>query len=174
MTYHTLKCPHCNRVLGSGSGSPSYIGNPIHQCPFCGGIYTDPFTVEWINKSPVSRLFFYAGKPLGFGFLSIILIAGFLTMVGVHILVALFTAIGLSVIIALLIFFVRLEGIKEKIKESFERTKHANYVEQLKKAGYTFYPIEGVEVGTIKDEEPENKTDGKDIKEVKDKTITLH
>ena len=56
---------------------------------------------------------------------------------------------------------------------SIERTKSAKYVELLKQAGFKIYPIQGVEIGNILDEE-DSPLKGEDIKTETDSSYTLH
>ena len=173
MTYHTLKCPHCKNIVNRATGSPSYIGNPFRKCPWCGGIYVDSFTQEWATKSPFQRTKFLIDKPLAGAFLSIIAIAGLLSMAEVHILVALIVGIVCAVLVFIGWTFARKSSIQEIIDKSIERTKSVKYVELLKQAGFKIYPIKGTEIGTINDEENSPLLD-EDIKTETDSSYTLH
>ena len=173
MTYHTLKCPHCKNIVNRATGSPSYIGNPFRECPWCGGIYVDSFTQEWATKSPFQRTKFLIDKPLAGAFLSIIAIAGLLAMAEVYILVALIVGIVGAVLIFIGGTFARKSSIQEMIDKSIERTKSVKYVELLKQAGFKIYPIKGAEIGTINDEEKSPLLD-EDIKTETDSSYTLH
>ena len=111
MTYHTLKCPHCKKIVNQATGSPSYIGNPFRECPWCGGIYTDSFTQEWITKSPFQRFKYLIDKPLAGGFLSFVATAGFLSMAEVDIIGAAFVGVAVAIIVFVSWFFVRKSNI---------------------------------------------------------------
>ena len=173
MTYHTLKCPHCKNIVNRAKGSPSYIGNPFRKCPWCGGVYVDSFTQEWATKSPFQRTKFLIDKPLSGAFLSIIAIAGLLAMAEVDILIALIVGIVGAVLIFVGWTFARKSSIQEMIDKSIERTKGAKYVELLKQAGFKIYPIQGVKIGNILDEE-DSPIKEEDIKTETDSSYTLH
>ena len=173
MTYHTLKCPHCKKIVNRATGSPSYIGNPFRKCPWCGGVYVDSFTQEWATKSPFQRIIFLIDKPLAAAFLSSIAIAGLLAMAEAHILVALIVGVVGAALIFIGLTFARKSSIQEMIDESIERTKSANYIKLLKQAGFKIYPIEGVEIGTQHDEN-ESPLQDEDIKNETDSSYTLH
>lgn len=171
MTYHTLKCPHCKNIVGRGTGSPSYIGNPFRKCPWCGGIYVDSFTREWVTKSPYKRKTFLFSKPLSWAILSAFLIAGLFSQLNV--LAGLIAGVLCAVLIFILSIFVRKCSIQEMIDESIERTKSAKYVALLKQTGFKIYPIVGAEIGTIQDGE-DSLLQGEDIKNETDSSYTLH
>lgn len=173
MTYHTLKCPHCKNVVNRVTGSPSYIGNPFRKCPWCGGVYIDSFTQEWATKSPFQRTKFLIDKPLSGALLSIIAVAGFLAMLEVDFLIALIVGNVMAILIFVGWTFARKSSIQEMIDMSIERTKSAKYVELLKQAGFKIYPIQGVEIGNILDEE-DSFLKEEDIKTETDSSFTLH
>ena len=173
MTYHTLKCPHCNNIVNRATGSPSYIGNPFRKCPWCGGIYVDSFTQEWATKSPYKRIMFLIDKPLAGGFLSIILIAGLLTMAEINIIASLIVAVICAVAICIVWTFARKSSIQEMIDQSLKRTKSAKYVQLLKKAGFKIYYIDGVEIGTDCSDNDSPLQEEK-IENEHDKSFTLH
>ena len=172
MTYHTLKCPNCKKIVNRATGSPSYIGNPFRKCPWCGGVYVDSFTQEWATKSPFQRTKFLIDKPLAGAFLSIIVIAGLFAMAKLNFLIAL----SVGIVVAGFVFagwtFVRKTFIQDMIDKSIERTKSAKYVELLKQAGFKIYPIKGVEIGSIQDEEFSPLEE--DVKAETDSSYTLH
>lgn len=174
MTYHTLKCPHCRKVINWVTGSPDYIGNPIRKCPWCGGLYIDSFTREWVTKSPYKRFMFLIEKPFAGAFLSFILIAGILFMAAkVNIIISLIVGAVIAIAVFIVWYFVRKPSIREEIGKSIERTKSAKYVALLKNAGLKIYKIKGVEIGTINDEENSSLQDI-DIKKEKDSSLTLY
>ena len=173
MTYHTLRCPHCAGIVNRATGTPSYIGNPFRKCPWCGGVYIDSFTKEWATKSPFQRTKFLIDKPLAGAFLSIIAIAGLLAMAEVNPLIALIVGIAVAVLIFVGWTFARKPSIQEMIDKSIERTKSAKYVELLKQAGFKIYPIQGVEIGSLHDEE-DSPLKEEDIKAETDSSYTLH
>ena len=155
-TYRYLKCPHCHKNLGMVK-STNDLGNPFKQCPSCRGTYIDPNTSEWVTKSPFQRFMFFLTIPLTIAVavlavgavISIIIssFAGGNTAFIIGLCVSLVIAIGLFV----LLFIKRKSNQQEAIKKSLERTKSESYVNELKKTRLKFYPIEGVEIGTIKD-----------------------
>ena len=162
MTYHRMSCPYCKKSLGTETGSPDRIGNPFKKCPRCGGIYVDKFTREWVNRSPSERKIYAVKIPLT---------AALAILVGLTIVLfamlgqswgnsALGASIGISAACAVavfcIIFFIRRPRIRKAIEQSLERTKYESYVQELQKANLKIYPIEGVEIGTIKDVVAEN------------------
>ncbi|MCH5148745.1 MAG: zf-TFIIB domain-containing protein [Clostridiales bacterium] len=176
MTYHYLKCPHCRHSLGRVTGHPSYIGNPIRKCPYCGGIYIDSFTREWVTKSPFSRFTYYISWPLSCAFLSYILITGILIMIFKpnpsnvpYLLLS-----PLICIIPLFCFILKrqITNTKEEIQQSLERTKIESYVKLLEAAKLKIYPIKGVEIGTVKDYSEEGEPT--EIKETLSTTFVHH
>ena len=173
MTYHTLKCPHCKKIVNRATGSPSYIGNPFRKCPWCGGIYVDSFTQEWVTKSPNERIMFLIDKPLAGGFISIFPIAGLLTMAEVNIIASLIIAAICAVTICIVWTFVRKSSIQEMIDQSLERTKSEKYVKLLKKKGFKIYYIDGVEIGTDHNDDDSPLQEEK-IEKEHDKSFTLH
>ena len=157
MTYHHMSCPYCKKSLGTEMGSPDRIGNPFKKCPHCGGIYVDKFTREWANKSPFERKLYYVKTPLTAALavlfaLTIILFVTLGQSMGNS---ALVTSIGIAAACAValfcVIFFICRPKLRKSIEQSIERTKSESYVQSLQKANLKIYPIEGVEIGTVKD-----------------------
>lgn len=173
MTYHTLKCPYCKNIVNRVTGSPKYIGNPFHKCPWCGGVYVDSFTQEWATKSPFQRKKFLIDKPLAYACLSYLLIAVLLMSLGANFWVALILGIIGAVLIFTISIFTRKSSIQEMIDKSIERTKSAKYVKMLTRAGFRIYPIKGVEIANIHDEK-DSLLQKEDIKTEIDSFYTLH
>ena len=157
MTRTTLRCPHCKSVLERMSGSGStQIGNPIRECPFCGGTYIHSFVREWVNMSPFERFNYWISLPLCAGFLSFVILGGVLLgLIRWESIIAIIIAFVLSVLIAIGIFFARKEKILREKQGSIYRTKSAKYVEMLKTAGLRIYFIKGVDIGSEKDDDGE-------------------
>ena len=138
-------------------GSPDRIGNPFKKCPHCGGIYVDKFTREWVNKSPFERKMYYIKTPLVAALavliaFTIIIFASLGQKMGNS---AFGASLGISVACAAalfcIIFFIRKPKLRKSIEQSLERTKSESYVQELQKANLKIYPIDGVEIGTVKD-----------------------
>ena len=167
MTYHNLSCPYCKKSLGTEMGSPDRIGNPFKKCPHCGGIYVDKFTHEWVNKSPFERKMYYIKTPLVAALAVLIAFTVILssslgqTMGNSAFGVALGISAACAVALFCIIFFLRRPKVRKSIEQSLERTKSESYVQQLQKSNLKIYPIEGVEIGTVKDAptETSEKTD---------------
>ena len=157
MMYHRLSCPYCKKSLGTETGSPDRIGNPFKKCPHCGEIYVDKFTREWVNKSPFERFMFPIKTPLVVALAVLIALTIILSSVlgqslGNSAFVAsLGIAVACAAVLFCLIFFLRRPKIKKMIEQSLERTKSESYVQALQNSNLQIYPIEGVEIGTIKD-----------------------
>ena len=155
-TYRYLKCPHCRKNLGRVNNTNN-LGNPYKQCPKCKGTYIDPYTSEWVTKSPFQRFMFKISFPLSVSVAFFVVAALVSVFIGsflgsskfpvIAIPVALVLAAGLFV----LIFFMRKSKVQAMIEKSLERTKSETYVTLLQNANLRFYHIEGVEIGTEKD-----------------------
>ena len=157
MTYHYTSCPYCKKSLGTEMGSPDRIGNPFKKCPHCGGIYVDKFTREWVNKTPFERKMYHIKTPLVAALavligLTIILFASLGQTMGNSALgVSIGIAVACAVALFCIIFFIRRPKLRKSIEQSLERTKSESYVQELQRANLRIYPIEGVEIGTVKD-----------------------
>lgn len=170
MTYHYLKCPHCHKSLGRITGTPNRIGDPFRRCPWCGGIYIDAFTREWITKSPFQRFMFFFSTPFMVTFLFFIFFSGMIAVcVGsgkgrVALIIILCVSSLLSIGLFVFLFVVRKKSFQETIRQSLERTKRESYVKLLQQARLKIYPIKGIEIGTIKDTEDTNKQEENDVR----------
>lgn len=172
MTYHTLKCPHCKRILNRTTGSPDIIGNPFSKCPWCGGVYVASFTKEWVTRTPFQRKKFLIEKPLCGAFITFIVVTGLIVSIEQTVTTCVAGLISgiLSAVLVLICWIPsRKSSMQEYIEQSLERTKSAKYVELLKQAGFKIYPIDGVDIGSIHDEEDSPLQE--DIKAEIDKSI---
>lgn len=167
MTYHHMSCPYCKKSLGTEMGSPDRIGNPFKKCPHCGGIYVDKFTREWVNKSPFERKMYYVKTPLTVALavliaFTIIIMASLGQSLGNSaFLISLGISFACAATLFCIIFFIRRPKLRKSIEQSLERTKSESYVKELQRANLKIYPIDGIEIGTIKDvaEEAAENTD---------------
>lgn len=152
MVYVTTKCPHCNYLYRNREGNPIHqIDSPFVSCPSCGEFFVDSYREEWITKSPMKRRFFFIGNgtwaralllPLA---ISAIVFGGICeALLRIEDLVML---IPVGAIVGtptwLILESKRAKAFfKEDIEASIIRTKNKEYVELLKKSGYTIYPLD--------------------------------
>ena len=144
MVYSTSRCPICKKVIKRETNPVHKIGVPFARCQWCGYYYRDSYTSEWITKSPFQRFFFFLNSgvcarafivPV---FLLIALICIFnlsreFTLIAWPILSTLWLIVG---------YFVHKKANRKDIVASLERTKDPQYLDTLKRAGYTIYPID--------------------------------
>lgn len=144
MVYSTSKCPNCGKVIKRQTNPVKEIGYPFEQCRYCRSMYINSYKEEWITKSPISRFFF---------FLQIYVWARALIMPLLVFGVFLYFDIELNIIIWPILsvvwliagYFVHKNANRKDIEQSLSRTNNPEYIDRLKKAGYTIYPIKDSE-----------------------------
>lgn len=143
MVYSTSKCPTCGQVLKRQTNPVHKIGSPFRRCPHCGNTYLDSYEEEWITKSPARRIFYFIqdgvwARALAIPFLIVALVLAVFDLSS-----DVFFPIWLVFALAWLIggYFAHKKLEKKDIEASLERTKDPEYLELLKKAGYTIYPL---------------------------------
>jgi phage FluMu protein Com len=55
MTYVTIRCPHCKKVLDKLISSHVGLSNPFFQCSHCGENYVSRYMKEWENMTNYVR-----------------------------------------------------------------------------------------------------------------------
>ena len=143
MVYSTSKCPKCGKIVKRQTNPVHVIGNPFEHCRWCGSVYLNSYKEEWITKSPFDRFFFFL--QVGVWARAFILPPIFLFLLNY-----LFDMNGVIVFILWPIlsigwlvmgYFVHKNASKNAITQSLNRTRNLEYLDSLKKAGYTIYHI---------------------------------
>ncbi len=146
MVYSTSKCPSCGQVIRRQTNPVKEIGIPFERCRHCGTTYLNSYKEEWITKSPFSRFFFFLQAGVWAR-------AFILPMLILTIPIAAFnwdtdTIFAVWPFLSLLWliggYFVHKKAEQKDIAESLERTKDLKYVNLLKQAGYSIYPIKDI------------------------------
>lgn len=160
MTYVTSKCPHCNAYLGRKTNPVHEVDIPFEKCPHCGGVYLNNYKEEWITKSPMKRFFFYLQIGVWARALIIPLVV-FAPLFSILDLVELILPFYLVGAVSWLIagYFLHRHREKDAIARSIQRTKDQEYVELLKKAKYTIYPIIPAPLDAVRDDGEETRGD---------------
>lgn len=149
----SISCPHCGYQVASGSGSRgTKIGNPFKRCPFCGNVSIDSDVREWITMSPFYRFCFIVAKPFWVSCLLFLILVSLLTSVFEESLLGGIVSLNISISIFIVFSLYSKKSKEPLIDESLKRTSNKSYVEMLKSAKITIYPIKGAEVGVDEDE----------------------
>lgn len=144
MVYSTSKCPHCGKVIKKQTNPVHKIGNPFERCRWCGSIYLDAYTEEWITKSPSKRFAFFLQSGVWARAVMmpvlLLLIPIFLFDMNEDILFALWPLLSIAWLIAG--YFIHKNASQDAIAQSLKRTQDVEYLNLLRNSGYTIYPIE--------------------------------
>ncbi len=143
MVYSTSRCPSCGQVIRRQTNPVKEIGIPFERCRYCGTTYRNSYKEEWITKSPISRFFFFLQAGVwarAFMLPMLILIIPIAAFDwDTDIVFAVWPFLSLAWLIGG--YFVHRKAEQEDIAASLERTKDPKYVNLLKQAGYSIYPI---------------------------------
>ncbi len=165
MVYSFTRCPVCHKVIKSETNPTHKIDMPFEKCPECGSIYLNTYKEEWITKSPTKRFFFFLRGGVLSGaivvpilLITIISLAGDIDISNLAILLPL-----LSIAWLITGYFIRKRLLNDDIQNSIIRTKNIEYLNRLKNAGYSVYPIDETEMSNngasfINNTNPINKT----------------
>lgn len=143
MVYSTSRCPSCGHVIRTQTNPVNEIGVPFERCWHCGAVYLNSYKEEWITKSPISRVFFFIQS--GVRARAIMLPIFFLAIsmdafdLSTHAVLVLWPIMSLVWLIGG--YFIHKNAKQDDIAASLERTKDIEYLNLLKQAGYTIYPI---------------------------------
>lgn len=144
MVYSTSRCPSCGQIIRKQTNPVKEIGVPFERCRHCGATYLNSYKKEWITKSPISRFFFFLQAGVwarAFMLPMLILIIPIAAFDwDTDIVFAVWPVLSLIWLIGG--FFVHKKAEQDDIAASVERTRDPKYVDLLKKAGYTIYPID--------------------------------
>lgn len=150
MVYSTSRCPSCKQVIRRQTNPIKEIAVPFEKCRHCGTTYLNSYKEEWITKSPFSRFFFF----LQAGVWARAFIVPVLVLI-IPMSVFDLSADDIWVIWPILSltwliggYFIHKKAEKGNIAASLERTKDSNYLNILKQAGYTIYPINNIPSAT--------------------------
>lgn len=143
MIYSTSRCPSCGQVIRRQTNPVKEIGIPFERCRYCGTTYRNSYKEEWITKSPISRFFFFlqAGVWARAFMLPMLILSIPIAAFGwdADIVFAVWPFLSLAWLIGG--YFVHKKVEQEDIAASLERTKDPKYVNLLKQAGYSIYPV---------------------------------
>lgn len=146
MVYSTSRCPSCGQVIRRQTNPVKEIGIPFERCRYCGKTYLNSYKEEWITKSPVSRFFFFLQVGVwarAFMLPMLILIIPIAAFDwDTDIVFAVWPFLSLAWLIAG--YFVHKKAEQDDIAASVERTKDPKYVNLLKQAGYSIYPVANI------------------------------
>ena len=135
MTYTKLHCPSCGKVVCRGSYTGEKPGMPIRRCSHCGENYIDPTVHELaVEGFSLSDCF----PNYSFVWLSIFVIVlffGFFNNSPVTMLISL-SLIVLTIICSVLIMKKKYVEMDKEMKQSEERMRNKEYVEELIRLGY--------------------------------------
>lgn len=146
MVYSTSRCPSCGQVIRRQTNPVKEIGIPFERCRHCGSTYLNSYKEEWITKSPFSRFFFFLQAGVwarAFMLPMLILIIPIAAFDwDTDIVFALWPFLSLAWLIGG--YFIHRKAEQDDIAASIERTKDPKYVDLLKQAGYSIYPIDNI------------------------------
>ncbi len=143
MVYSTSRCPSCGQVIRRQTNPVKEIGIPFERCRHCCTTYRNSYKEEWITKSPIRRFFFFLqvyvwARAIMLPMLILIIpIAAFDW--DTDIVFATWPFLSLAWLIGG--YFVHRKAEQEDIAASLERTKDPQYVNLLRQAGYSIYPV---------------------------------
>lgn len=144
MVYSTSRCPTCGKVVKQQRNPIQEIGCPFERCPYCGNVYLNSYKQEWCTKSPLKRLlFFIQGGDLAVAFFggAIPLIFCALFELSAFV-ICVFLWPVFSVALLIIRYAKNKKESQQDIADSLARTRDNEYVNLLRKAGYTIYPVE--------------------------------
>lgn len=144
MVYSTSRCPSCGKIIKCQTNPVREIEVPFERCQWCGTIYRNSYKEEWITKSPIKRFFFYlqAGVWARAFIVPLLILIIPIAAFDMSAETVWFLWPILSIAWLIMGYFVHKKAERDDILKSIERTKDAEYLNLLKKSGYTLYPIE--------------------------------
>jgi len=144
MVYSTSRCPSCGQVIRRQTNPVKEIGVPFERCRHCGTTYRNSYKEEWITKSPISRFFFFlqAGVWARAFLVPILILAIPMAAfdMSTEVVWGLWPVLSLAWLICG--YFIHKKAEQDNIAASIKRTQDPEYLNLLKKAGYTIYPID--------------------------------
>lgn len=140
MIYSTSYCPHCKKPINYQTNPVKKLGSPFNTCPLCGEIYLDSKTEEWITKSPFKRHMYFL--QYGTWARAFILPLLFFSIFNLYDAFSMGLWLFCFIVYMIIAYFFHKSRAFEDINLSLQRTSDLNYLELLKKAGYTIYPID--------------------------------
>ena len=145
MVYSTSKCPSCGQVIRRQTNPVKEIDIPFERCRHCGKIYLNSYKEEWITKSPISRFFFFLQAGVwarAFALPALIIFPIEALNWDTDIFFALWPLFSLAWLFCG--YFLHRNAAQNAISASIARTNDPEYVNLLKQAGYSIYPLDNI------------------------------
>ena len=163
MVYSTSRCPSCGQVIRKQTNPVHEIGIPFERCRYCGTTYKNSYKEEWITKSPIRRFFFFIQSGVWARAFMLPMLLVMFPVAAFDLDIEAVWILWPILSFAWLVggYFIHKKAEQEDIDASIERTKDAKYLNLLKQAGYTIYPIDSQTLSTsVKPEEPQKPVYG--------------